>query len=67
MNKKHLYCIAAALWGIPGIIITFKGIRAYWPVSFSCSSALSTGTQSEYPPFRKITQYGKLFRFEDGY
>ncbi len=29
MNKKHLYCIAAALWGIPGIIITIKGIRSY--------------------------------------
>ncbi len=29
MNKKLLYCIAAAIWGIPGIIITVKGIRAY--------------------------------------
>ena len=29
MNKKLLYCIAAALWGIPGIIITIKGIRSY--------------------------------------
>ena len=29
MNKKYLYVIAAAIWGIPGIIITSKGIRAY--------------------------------------
>ena len=29
MNRKYLYYIAAALWGIPGIIITVKGIRAY--------------------------------------
>ncbi|MBP5397727.1 MAG: hypothetical protein J6Y32_03715 [Bacteroidales bacterium] len=29
MNKKYLYFIAAALWGIPGIIVTLKGIRSY--------------------------------------
>ena len=29
MNKKNLYCIAALIWGIPGIIITIKGIRTY--------------------------------------
>lgn len=29
MNKKYLYFIAAALWGIPGVIIAIKGIRAY--------------------------------------
>ena len=29
MNKKNLYCIAVLIWGIPGIIITVKGIRAY--------------------------------------
>ena len=29
MNKKNLYCIAALIWGIPGIIISIKGIRAY--------------------------------------
>jgi len=29
MNKKNLSCIAALIWGIPGIIITVKGIRAY--------------------------------------
>lgn len=29
MNRKYLYYIAAALWGIPGMIITVKGIRAY--------------------------------------
>ena len=29
MNRKIIYYIAAALWGIPGVIITVKGIRAY--------------------------------------
>lgn len=29
MNRKYLYFIAAALWGIPGIIIFLKGIKAY--------------------------------------
>lgn len=29
MDRKILYYVAAALWGIPGVIITVKGIRAY--------------------------------------
>lgn len=29
MNRKHLYAVAAAIWGIPGVIITSKGINAY--------------------------------------
>ncbi len=29
MNKKYLYYIAAAIWGIPGAILMFKGIQAY--------------------------------------
>ena len=29
MNRRLLYYIAAALWGIPGVIITVKGLRAY--------------------------------------
>lgn len=29
MNRKHLYVAAAVIWGIPGIIITSKGIGAY--------------------------------------
>ena len=29
MNKKNLYYIAAALWGIPGAIITVKGVKSY--------------------------------------
>ncbi len=28
MNRKHLYVVAAVIWGIPGIIITSKGIAA---------------------------------------
>lgn len=29
INKRFLYLIAAAIWGIPGFIITAKGITAY--------------------------------------
>ena len=29
MNKNTLYYVAAALWGIPGAIITTKGLKAY--------------------------------------
>ena len=29
MNKTKLYLIAALIWGIPGIIISIKGFRAY--------------------------------------
>ena len=29
MNRDYLYYFAAAFWGIPGIIITIKGIKAY--------------------------------------
>ena len=29
MKRNHLYVVAAVIWGIPGIIITSKGISAY--------------------------------------
>ena len=29
MKKSILYMIAAAIWGIPGVIISIKGIKAY--------------------------------------
>lgn len=29
MNKKTLYIVASIIWGIPGVIITIKGIQAY--------------------------------------
>ena len=29
MKKSTLYLIAALIWGIPGIIISVKGVRAY--------------------------------------
>lgn len=29
MKRNHLYVVAAIIWGIPGIIITSKGISAY--------------------------------------
>lgn len=29
MNKRFLYLTAGLIWGIPGVMITIKGIRAY--------------------------------------
>jgi len=29
MNKTNLYLFAALIWGIPGIMISVKGFRAY--------------------------------------
>lgn len=29
MNKKNLFLVAALIWGIPGVIVSAKGIRAY--------------------------------------
>ena len=29
INKRILYLIAAAIWGVPGLMIALKGIRAY--------------------------------------
>ena len=29
IDKRFLYLIAAAIWGVPGLIIALKGIRAY--------------------------------------
>lgn len=29
MNKNALYYVAAALWGVPGVIISVKGVKAY--------------------------------------
>lgn len=29
MNRNSLYYIAAIIWGIPGVIITVKGVRTY--------------------------------------
>lgn len=29
MNRKHLFIVASIIWGIPGVIITVKGISAY--------------------------------------
>lgn len=29
MKRKHLYIVASVIWGIPGIIISLKGINAY--------------------------------------
>lgn len=29
MDKNALYYIAAALWGVPGVIISVKGVKAY--------------------------------------
>lgn len=29
MERKHLYLVAGLIWGIPGLIISLKGINAY--------------------------------------
>ena len=29
MNRQYLYIAAGLIWGIPGVMITLKGIRAY--------------------------------------
>lgn len=29
MDRKYLYIVAAVIWGIPGIIISVKGVDAY--------------------------------------
>lgn len=29
MKRRHLYAVAGIIWGIPGITITLKGIKAY--------------------------------------
>ncbi len=29
MDKRYLYYIAGLIWGLPGVMITIKGIRAY--------------------------------------
>lgn len=33
MKKRFLYLIACIIWGIPGFMITIKGIRAYTAMS----------------------------------
>lgn len=32
LNKRYLYLLAGLIWGIPGVMITIKGIRAYFAV-----------------------------------
>ncbi len=32
INRSNLYYIASVIWGIPGVIITVKGISAYFSV-----------------------------------
>lgn len=29
MKKRHLYIVAGVIWGVPGVIISLKGINAY--------------------------------------
>ena len=35
MNKRYLYLLAALMWGVPGIIISVKGIGVYTEVPLS--------------------------------
>ena len=36
MKKKHLFYIAAIIWGVPGLFITAKGLTAYEHQPPSC-------------------------------
>ena len=48
INKRILYLIAGVIWGVPGVIITAKGISAYtvvpanelWWLLIVCMSCL---------------------------
>lgn len=33
MKRQYLYYIAAVIWGIPGFIVTVKGIKAYFQMN----------------------------------
>lgn len=28
-KRRHLYVVAALLWGVPGVLLTIKGVSAY--------------------------------------
>jgi len=30
VDKKHLYTFNAMIWGVPGLMVTTKGVRAYY-------------------------------------
>lgn len=65
MQHKHLYLTAGLIWGIPGIIITIKGLSAYastgtekFPVLIAITIAVLAGF---FFMFRKIVKrYIKL-------
>lgn len=71
MKRNHLYVVAAIIWGIPGIIITSKGISAYrmqqpdeiwWLLLFT--AAVLAGF---FMMFRRIVdRYGIPFRCVGG-
>lgn len=44
MKRSALYFVAAALWGIPGVIITVKGVNAYLSMPLRESWWLMSGT-----------------------
>ena len=37
INKRYLYLLAGLIWGIPGVMVAIKGIRAYCAV---CANVL---------------------------
>ena len=37
IRRVHSYVIAAAIWGIPGINITVKGVKTYMLMDSACS------------------------------
>ena len=72
MKRKHLYIVASVIWGIPGIIISLKGINAYriqppediWWLALITAAVLT----AFFLMFRRIVdRYCRLFRHEDGF
>ena len=37
IRRAHSYVIAAAIWGIPGINITVKGVKTYMLMDSACN------------------------------
>ncbi len=72
MFKKQLYLVASVIWGIPGIIISLKGINAYqiqppediWWLALITAAVLT----AFFLMFRRIVdRYCRLFPHEDGF
>ena len=59
LNKPYLYLTAALIWGIPGVIITIKGVMAYAKLPsidwWMCAITLAVLT-AFYLMFRRVVE-----------